>query len=169
ARCGMHFLKKPATTMASYAGRVARKRSSAVGSNSAALAPASTSVANRRDSSWSSRCCGVSVKSMAMETFPNLIDPVYSINRYRIGAGKSRMLAPDFLAYGALGRDSRGSSGACGHGMTKLAGACAIAALEQPVEMRNIPKARSECDFGDRPVSRIAEQIAGADENPLVV
>src|ERR1700731_4030590 len=53
--------------------------------------------------------------------------------------------------------------------MTKLAGACAIAALEQPVEMRNIPKARSERDFGDRPVSGIAEQIAGADENPLVV
>src|SRR5260370_12426948 len=53
--------------------------------------------------------------------------------------------------------------------MTKLGGACAIAALEQLVEMRNIPKARSERDFGDRPVSRIAEQIAGADENPLVV
>jgi hypothetical protein len=32
---------------------------------------------------------------------PELIDPVYSINRYGIGAGKSRMLAPDFLAYGA--------------------------------------------------------------------
>jgi hypothetical protein len=53
--------------------------------------------------------------------------------------------------------------------MTKLAGACAIAALEQPVEMRNIPKARGERDFSDRPVSGIAEQIAGADENPLVV
>src|SRR5258708_3741174 len=53
--------------------------------------------------------------------------------------------------------------------MTKLAGACAVAALEQPVEMRNIPKARSERDFGDRPVSGIAEQIAGAGENPLVV
>src|ERR1700730_2098442 len=53
--------------------------------------------------------------------------------------------------------------------MTKLAGARAVAALEQPVEMRNIPKARSERDFGDRPVSGIAEQIAGADENPLVV
>src|SRR5579859_614373 len=68
AECGMHFLKKPATTMASYTGLVARNRSSAVGSNSAALAPASTSAANRRDSSWSSRCGGVSVKSMAMET-----------------------------------------------------------------------------------------------------
>src|ERR1700681_3937431 len=106
------FLKKPPTTMASYTGLVARNRSSAVGSNSAALAPASTSVANRRDSSWSSRCCGVSVKSMAMETFLNLIGHVCSVIRYRIGAGKSRMLAPDFLAYGALGRDSRGSSGA---------------------------------------------------------
>src|ERR1700730_18837973 len=53
--------------------------------------------------------------------------------------------------------------------MTKLAGACAIAALEQPVEMRNIPKARSERDFRDRPVSGFAEQIASADENPLVV
>ena len=53
--------------------------------------------------------------------------------------------------------------------MTKLAGACPIAALEQPVEMRNIPKARSERDFGDRPVSGIAEQMAGADENPPVV
>jgi hypothetical protein len=41
---------------------------------------------------------------MAMETFPNLMDPVYSINRYGIGAGKSRMLAPNFLAYGALRR-----------------------------------------------------------------
>jgi hypothetical protein len=38
---------------------------------------------------------------MAMETFLNLIGPVYSVNRYRIGAGKSRMLVPDFLAYGA--------------------------------------------------------------------
>src|ERR1700738_1779697 len=73
AGCGMHFLKKPATTMASYTGLVARNRSSAVGSNSAALAPASTSNANRRDSSWSSRCCGVSVKSLAMATFLNLI------------------------------------------------------------------------------------------------
>jgi len=70
AGCGMHFLKKPATTMASYTGLVARNRSSAVGSNSAALAPASTSTAKRRDSSWSSRCGGISVKSMAMETFP---------------------------------------------------------------------------------------------------
>jgi hypothetical protein len=103
----MHFLKKPATTMASYTGLVARKRSSAVGSNSAALAPASTSTANRRDSSWSSRCCGVSVKSMAMETFLNLISPVYSVNSYRIGAGKSRMLAPDFLAYSALEQNHR--------------------------------------------------------------
>src|SRR5258705_13833164 len=102
AGCGMHFLKKPPTTMASYTGLVARKRSSAVGSNSAALAPASTSVANRRDSSWSSRCGDVSVKSMAMETFLNLIDPVYCLIRYRVAAGKSRMLAPDFLAYGAL-------------------------------------------------------------------
>src|SRR5467141_82920 len=110
AGCGMHFLKKPATTMASYTGLVARNRSSAVGSNSAALAPASTSVANRRDSSWSSLCFGVSVKSMAMETFPDLIGPVYSVNRYRIGEGKSRMLAPDFLAYGALdGVDSKDS------------------------------------------------------------
>jgi hypothetical protein len=40
-----------------------------------------------------------------------LIGHVCSVIRYRIGAGKSRMLAPDFLAYGALGRDSRGSSG----------------------------------------------------------
>ena len=53
--------------------------------------------------------------------------------------------------------------------MTKLAGTCAIAALEQPVEMRNIPKTRSERDFCDRPVSGSAEQIAGADENLLVV
>ena len=107
----MHFLKKPATTMASYTGLVARNRSSAVGSNSAALAPASTSAANLRDSSWSSRCRGVSVKSMAMETLLSLIGPVYSLKRYGIGAGKSRMLAPDFLAYGALGRDGRDSSG----------------------------------------------------------
>src|ERR1700722_2277549 len=83
AGCGMHFLKKPAATMASYTGPVARNRSSAVGSNSAALAPASTSVANRRDSSWSSRCCGVSVKSIAMETFLNLIDPVYCVIRLK--------------------------------------------------------------------------------------
>src|SRR5260370_40307356 len=107
AGCGMHFLKKPATTMASYTGLVARYRSSAVGSNSAALAAASTSAANRRDSSWSSRCGDVSVKSMAMEAFLNLIDPVYCVIRYRVGAGKSRMLAPDFLAYGALERNHR--------------------------------------------------------------
>ena len=53
--------------------------------------------------------------------------------------------------------------------MTKLAGASAIAALEQPVEMRNVPKARSKCDFGDRPVLRIVEQMARADENPRLV
>src|ERR1700738_3873686 len=53
--------------------------------------------------------------------------------------------------------------------MTKLAGACAVVALEQPVEMRNIPKAPSERDFGARPVPGIAQQITGADENPLVV
>ena len=47
--------------------------------------------------------------------------------------------------------------------MTKLAGACAITALEQPVEMRNIPKARGKRDFCDRPVSEFAEQIAGAE------
>ena len=52
--------------------------------------------------------------------------------------------------------------------MTKLAGACAIAALEKPVEVRNIPKACSERDFGNRRVSGI-EQTAGADKNPLVV
>src|SRR5580704_16990033 len=93
--------------MASYTGLVARNRSSAVGSNSAALAPASICVANRRDSSWSSRCCGVSVNSRAMETLLSSIGPVYSLNRYGIGAGKSRTLAPDFLAYGALERNHR--------------------------------------------------------------
>ena len=47
-------------------------------------------------------------------------------------------------------------------------GGCAIAALEKPVEVRNIPKACSERDFGNRPVLGI-EQTAGADKNPLVV
>src|ERR1700676_5258534 len=83
ARCGMPFLKKPATTIASYARRDASNRSAAVDSTSAALARASTSVASRRDSSCSSRCCGVSVKSIAMETFLNFIDPVYCVIRLK--------------------------------------------------------------------------------------
>src|SRR3984885_13881458 len=98
AGCGMHFRKKPPTTMASYAGRVARNRSSAVGSNSAALASASTSAANRRDSSWSSRCCGVSVKSIAMETLLNfdrsclLRNPSQTVQRDGGRATCSRLL-----------------------------------------------------------------------------
>src|SRR5215831_13419620 len=47
-------------------------------------------------------------------------------------------------------------------------GGCAIAALEKPVEVRNIPKACGERDFGNRRVSGI-EQTPGADKNPLVV
>src|SRR5271167_1322228 len=56
------------------------------------------------------------------------------------------------------------------HGTAKLAGGGAIAALEQPVEMRNVPEPRGERDFRNRfrPVRGI-EQIAGAGNKPPLV
>jgi hypothetical protein len=61
--------------------------------------------------------------------------------------------------------DGSGSSGASGHGATKLAGACAIAALEKPVEVRNIPKACGERDFGNRRVSSNRGHVSNVAQN----
>jgi hypothetical protein len=55
------------------------------------------------------------------------------------------------------------------HCATELTRCRSIDALEQSVEMRNILKASSKCDFRNLPVSRIVEQITRAGRNPSVV
>ena len=55
------------------------------------------------------------------------------------------------------------------HCATELTRCRSIDALEQSVEMRNILKAGSKCDFRNLPVSRIVEQITRASGNPSVV
>src|SRR5712675_1027827 len=67
AERGIHFRRNPAAMIASYAGFVAANRSSGVGRASASNAGESTSPANLRDCSCSSRWRAVSRKSMATD------------------------------------------------------------------------------------------------------
>ena len=53
------------------------------------------------------------------------------------------------------------------HGTSKFSGRKAAAALEQPVEIRDIPKTGIECDFRNGCASmRVIQQIPGANKNP---
>ena len=93
---------------------------------------------------------------------------------------------PNFLAYAApsaiagggislttmisLGADaSLRMRGRRDHCATELTRCRSIDALEQSVEMRNILKAGSKCDFRNLPVSRIVEQITRAGRYPPIV